>query len=162
MRSADRRRARRAIPDTKTTTWVDPLYVCEVRFREWTPDGVLRHAAFLRLRRDKDPRNCERQRLPGRDAPQLPAAAVDGEDNPGEPLTTGGDGPLGAVEPVVRPVEKTFNFSNLKKVYWPAERYTKGDLIDYYRAIAPWMLPYLRNRPLVMTRFPDGIDGSNT
>ena len=50
-------------------------------------------------------------------------------------------------------------FTNLAKVYWPAERYTKGDLIDYYRAAADWLLPYLRNRPLVMTRFPDGIDG---
>ena len=54
---------------------------------------------------------------------------------------------------------RQIKFSNLKKIYWPAERYTKGDLIDYYRAVAKWILPYLRNRPLVMTRFPDGIDG---
>jgi bifunctional non-homologous end joining protein LigD len=57
--------------------------------------------------------------------------------------------------------EKTFNFSNLKKVYWPAEGYTKGDLIEYYRAISPWILPYLTNRPVVLTRFPDGIDGKS-
>ena len=50
-----------AIPETKTTTWVEPVHVCEVRFREWTPDGVLRHPAFLRMRPDKDPRDCERQ-----------------------------------------------------------------------------------------------------
>jgi bifunctional non-homologous end joining protein LigD len=59
------------------------------------------------------------------------------------------------------PAPKTINFSNLKKVYWPAERYTKGDLIEYYRAVSRWMLPYLRNRPVVMTRFPDGIDGKS-
>jgi bifunctional non-homologous end joining protein LigD len=58
-------------------------------------------------------------------------------------------------------VEKTFNFSNLKKVYWPADSYTKGDLVDYYRAVWPWMSEYLKNRPLVMTRFPDGIDGKS-
>jgi bifunctional non-homologous end joining protein LigD len=58
-------------------------------------------------------------------------------------------------------VQKTINFSNLAKVYWPAERYTKGDLIEYYRAMSPWMLPYLRNRPVVMTRFPDGIEGKS-
>jgi bifunctional non-homologous end joining protein LigD len=54
---------------------------------------------------------------------------------------------------------RDIRLSNLKKVYWPAEQYTKGDLIDYYRAASKWILPYLRNRPLVMTRFPDGIDG---
>jgi bifunctional non-homologous end joining protein LigD len=51
--------------------------------------------------------------------------------------------------------------TNLDKVFWPAEGYTKGDLIAYYRAIAPAMLPYLQDRPLVMTRFPDGIDGKS-
>src|SRR6185369_10845671 len=63
--------------------------------------------------------------------------------------------------PPPAPVEKTVKFSNLKKVYWPAEGYTKGEFIEYYRAIAPWLLPYLRNRPVVMTRFPDGIDGKS-
>ena len=52
-------------------------------------------------------------------------------------------------------------FSNVTKVYWPADGYTKGDLIDYYRAVAEWMLPYLRDRPAVLTRFPDGIDGKS-
>jgi bifunctional non-homologous end joining protein LigD len=56
---------------------------------------------------------------------------------------------------------KTIAFSNLTKIYWPEEKHTKGDLIEYYRAISPWLLPYLRDRPLVMTRFPDGIDGKS-
>jgi bifunctional non-homologous end joining protein LigD len=55
--------------------------------------------------------------------------------------------------------------TNATKVFWPPTegggKYTKGDLIDYYRTISPWMLPYLRNRPVVMTRFPDGIDGKS-
>ncbi|MDQ6888320.1 MAG: non-homologous end-joining DNA ligase [Gemmatimonadota bacterium] len=49
------------IADTGTTTWVDPVLVCEVRFREWTPDGLLRHAALLRIRSDKRPDECDRQ-----------------------------------------------------------------------------------------------------
>src|SRR5437762_2675606 len=53
-------------------------------------------------------------------------------------------------------------FTNLDKVYWPEEGYTKGDLIEYYRAISPWLLPYLRNRPVVLTRFPDGIEGKSS
>jgi bifunctional non-homologous end joining protein LigD len=52
-------------------------------------------------------------------------------------------------------------FSNLDKVFWPEEGYTKGDLIAYYKAVSPWLLPYLRNRPVVLTRYPDGIIGKS-
>src|SRR3954469_4401021 len=52
-------------------------------------------------------------------------------------------------------------FTNLDKVYWPADGDTKGDLIEYYRAISPWLLPYLRDRPVTLTRYPDGIAGKN-
>jgi bifunctional non-homologous end joining protein LigD len=52
-------------------------------------------------------------------------------------------------------------FSNLNKVFWPDKGYTKGDLIEYYRTIAPWLLPYLKDRPVVLTRFPDGITGKS-
>ncbi len=50
-------------------------------------------------------------------------------------------------------------FSNLNKVFWPKEGYTKGDVIDYYRKIAPVILPYLKDRPESLNRHPDGIDG---
>jgi bifunctional non-homologous end joining protein LigD len=134
------------IPDTKTTTWVSPSLVCEVRYREWTPDGLLRHAAFLHLRHDKPPSDCVRQGW------HLP------DESGGVPEPAPAEPPPPPSAPAAK---KTIAFSNLRKVYWPQERYTKGDLIDYYRAIAPWMLPYLRNRPLVMTRYPDGIDGKS-
>ncbi len=52
-------------------------------------------------------------------------------------------------------------FSNLDKVFWPEDKYTKGDLVAYYRAISPWLLPYLKDRPVVLTRFPDGIQGKS-
>ncbi|HEV2083620.1 MAG TPA: non-homologous end-joining DNA ligase, partial [Gemmatimonadales bacterium] len=51
--------------------------------------------------------------------------------------------------------------TNLSKVFWPDDGYTKGNLIDYYRAISPWMLPYLADRPVVLTRYPDGIAGKS-
>ncbi len=132
-----------AIPETRTTTWVEPRLVCEVRFREWTPDGVLRHPAFLRLRDDKRPEDCDRQGF-------LPDDPPDEAKAPARP-----DPPEG------REVPKTVAFSNLKKIFWPKEQYTKGDLIDYYREIGPWILPYLKNRPVVLTRYPDGIDGKS-
>lgn len=57
--------------------------------------------------------------------------------------------------------EPRVQLSNLDKVFWPAEGLTKGDLIDYYAAVADLILPYLRDRPVHMNRFPDGIEGKS-
>ncbi|HEX6052065.1 MAG TPA: non-homologous end-joining DNA ligase, partial [Gemmatimonadaceae bacterium] len=141
------------IPETRTTTWVEPTHVCEVRFREWTPDGVLRHPAFLRMRSDKRPHDCERQGwqvardfLPGTTPPNA-HTAVAPDAAPAVPSTVHEATP--SPKP---PAQRTVNFSNLTKVFWPTDGYTKGDLIEHYRSIAPWILPYLRNRPVVLTR----------
>ncbi len=139
------------IPDTKTTTWVEPVNVCEVRFREWTPDGLLRHAAFLRLRTDKPPSDCTRQVMAYDDIAESASESGTAAASVSEPAPSA---PPAAAR-------KTINFSNPKKIFWPAERYTKGDLIEYYRSVSSWILPYLRNRPVVMTRFPDGIEGKS-
>ena len=56
---------------------------------------------------------------------------------------------------------RTIHFTNLDKPFWPEDGYVKGDLVEYYRAIAPWILPYLADRPVVLTRFPDGIHGKS-
>jgi len=149
------------IPETRTTTWTEPRHVVEVRFREWTPDGVLRHPAFLRLRTDKRPHECERQGwftpaeppALGAESPNADAsgtsAALASTPAPADPPAT------------LRPVQKTITISNPNKIFWPDEKYTKGDLIAYYKSVSKWILPYLRNRPLVLTRFPDGIDGKS-
>ncbi|HZX42020.1 MAG TPA: DNA ligase D, partial [Myxococcaceae bacterium] len=63
--------------------------------------------------------------------------------------------------PPWRTEERSVSYVNLEKLWWPEDRFTKGDLIRYYQAIAPWMLPYLRDRPLMLTRFPDGIHGES-
>src|SRR6266496_4742704 len=176
------------IPETSTTTWVDTVHVCEVRYREFTPDGLLRHATFLRLRTDKRPHDCERQDWsyaasqslshsvgePGTESSALPLPASRFPP-PTEPGDVDGEGRIVRERahvdatalheppppPAKAPLEKKINFSNLKKIYWPAEKYTKGDLIDYYRGVSKWLLPYLANRPIVLTRFPDGIDGKS-
>ncbi len=131
--------ASRPIPGAKDTTWVEPELVCEVKFKEMTDDGLLRQPVFVRFRDDKDPRECIRRGT-------VAAGAPEAADDPPAPR-------------VEQPREVVF--SNLKKVFWPEEKYTKGDLINYYRAIAPWLLPYLKNRPLVLTRYPDGIAGKS-
>lgn len=51
--------------------------------------------------------------------------------------------------------------TNLDKVFWPADGRTKGDLLRYYFAVHRWLLPHLEDRPLVLTRFPDGIEGKS-
>jgi bifunctional non-homologous end joining protein LigD len=151
------------IPETKTTVWTDAVHVCEVRYREFTPDGLLRHATFKHLRTDKLAHECERQ---GWDVHNGYRASDTGYQEPGtrhqEPGTRH---QVPDTEPPPPPakasVQKSIAFTNLKKIYWPAEKYTKGDLIDYYRSVSKWLLPYLVNRPVVLTRFPDGIDGKS-
>jgi bifunctional non-homologous end joining protein LigD len=95
----------------------------------------------MRLRDDKPAEECV-----------LPS---DDEDDPPEQAAPS-PGPA-----VRRSVRKEVPFTNLDKVFWPDAGHTKGDLIEYYRQASDWLLPYLRDRPLVLTRYPDGIDGKS-
>jgi len=63
------------------------------------------------------------------------------------------------VEPELRRGTRVLKLSNLDKPFWPAEGITKGDLLAYYRDVAPVLLPHLRDRPFTMKRYPDGVDG---
>jgi bifunctional non-homologous end joining protein LigD len=56
-------------------------------------------------------------------------------------------------------VDRPITFSNIDKVFFPDEGYTKGDLIQYYASVAPLLLPHLAGRPISMSRYPDGITG---
>ena len=140
------------IPETSTTIWTDAVHVCEVRYREFTPDGLLRHATFVRLRNDKGAHECERQGWSSAIQSSTPQAAAD----VGRRSITRAAGASRQ-----RPGSEEHRVHEPEKIYWPAEKYTKGDLIDYYRAVSKWLLPYLANRPVVLTRFPDGIDGKS-
>src|SRR5205823_3757793 len=60
--------------------------------------------------------------------------------------------------PVERPAHKV-NITNRTKVLWPNEGITKQELCDYYSSISPWILPFLKDRPIMMVRYPDGIGG---
>ncbi len=77
------------------------------------------------------------------------------------------DKPASAVqreEPFPRELRRgrrRLQLSNLDKVFWPAEGITKGDLLAYYRRIAPVLVPHLRDRPFTMKRYPDGIEGNH-
>jgi bifunctional non-homologous end joining protein LigD len=60
-----------------------------------------------------------------------------------------------------RPALRQVVVSNREKVFWPAEGYTKGDLVDYYESIANVLLPYLKDRPVILVRYLDGIEGKS-
>ena len=126
--------------------WVEPRLVCEVRFTDWTADGGIRHPAFQGLRDDRRPEECRRERPVELPPAQTPAPAA-GEEREAPPRP-----------PVERQMVKV---TNPKKIFWPGEGYTKADLVAYYETVAPYLLPYLRDRPLVLTRYPDGITGKS-
>jgi bifunctional non-homologous end joining protein LigD len=147
------------VPRDADTTWVEPRVVCEVRFKEWTAQGLLRQPVFLRLRSDKAPGECVRQGRSqaiegdlGRSRQPSEHGQSIARDRPTSPAIA-----VGSTAPSADDVK----LSNLDKVFWAKEGYTKGDLIAYYRVISPWLLAYLRDRPLVLTRYPDGIEGKS-
>jgi bifunctional non-homologous end joining protein LigD len=70
-----------------------------------------------------------------------------------EPPAAPEDAPVAPPEPLA--------LTRLEKVFWPIEGYTKGDLLAYYEAVWPWLAPYLLDRPVVLTRYPDGIEGKS-
>ena len=136
-------------PKGRDNHWVEPRLVCEVRFTEWTADGGLRHPILIGLRTDRKPDDVRRE---------------DGTDDTADVVTPGAsDGGAVAIgaERTPEPEPREVRLSNLKKAFWPADGYTKGDLVGYYDAVAPLMLPYLRDRPAVLTRYPDGIGGKS-
>ena len=126
------------VPRSAANHWIEPQLVCEVRYAEVTGDGLLRQPTFVRLRDDKSPEECARpDRDDGEVAASLEVASFEDES------------------------DRFVPFTNLEKVFWPEEGLKKSDLLDYYRAVSPWLLPYLRDRPLVLRRYPDGITGKS-
>jgi len=205
------------VPKTsEPATWVKPELVCEVRFSEWTREGMLRHPAFRTLRLDQRIEDTYRELVP---AAQFPGGDAGGsatgmsgdedaspsskDDKPKETRRGGGEGaprrqapgtrarmsqseetrhvggegpPRRQAPDIISALEtlKTLHgnahweiagrrlpLTNLDKVLWPAEALTKRDMIAYYVGMADYMLPYLRDRPLSMQVFPDGIDGKS-
>lgn len=118
--------------------WVKPKEVAEVKFNGWTQDQIMRAPIFVRLREDKSPQECivevpkETQTVVMQERPQR---------------------------------LKEYTFSNLQKVYWPAtadhRALRKRDLIEYYDQVSRYILPHLKDRPLSLSRYPDGIAGKS-
>lgn len=146
-------------------TWVKPELVAQVKYAERTQDGILRTPVFLGLRDDKAPSEVRVH-----EAVPVPAPTPEASCWP----TTGAVD----VEEIVEQLERdtgeslrleveghTLGLSNLNKVFWPAHAgqraLCKRDLLVYFARVAPYLLPHLRDRPLTLVRFPNGITGQH-
>jgi bifunctional non-homologous end joining protein LigD len=124
----------------REAVYVEPKLVAEIEFREWTAEGVMRAPSYKGLREDKAPAAVVRE------------GGTELFDEV-EPLPDGGlavslDG-------------RRLKLSNWDKVLFPNSGFTKGDLITYYARIAPCVVPHLRDRPLTLKRYPNGVEGGH-
>ena len=152
--------------------WVQPRLVAQVRFNEWTANGHLRQPVFLGLRTDKNASDVTRDLPSASGSPSStssppPMTTISKSTSPTGVSNTrdarelvsaltrieeaGGDG-------LVSVNQSQLRVSNLDKIYFPKLKRTKGDMLRYYAQVSPLLLPHLADRPLVLRRYPDGID----
>lgn len=161
-------------PTNQPAVWLQPELVCEVKFSEWTKDKILRHPIFAGLREDKNasneknekmvhaPTNSRKKTTAGEPGKKTTVSKPEKRSTAGKPGKTNllipDDSPK---EQLIRVDRRELKLTNLNKVYWPKEKYTKRDLLNYYHKIAPYILPYMLDRPQSLNRHPDGIAGPN-
>ncbi len=150
-------------PPHATAVFLKPELVCEVSYTEMTSDGVMRHPSFEGMRIDK-----------------AASKVILETEKPVENIVRGKK--TSAVTKMVKPTGKSerktllnpndetqvrkingheLKFGNLNKVFWPDVNVTKRDMLNYYYQVAPYILPYLKNRPQSMNRHPNGINGES-
>ncbi len=148
-------------PPHATATWLKPKLVCEVSFTELTTDGVMRHPSFEGMRIDKSAKEVVMEKAtPVKKAVKARQALHEKKiirkkaDSVRKSLLNPTD------ESQVRKLGgHELSFSHLNKLYWPKDKITKRDLLNYYYQAAPYILPYLKDRPMSLNRFPNGING---
>ena len=122
------------VASERNVTWVKPKLVCEVTFSEWTDKEHLRHPVFKTIRDHKKPATVKKEQ------PNENALAND---------------------KILKFGRKTVKLTNQHKIFWPKEKISKGDVANYYRSIADYILPHLKDRPLSLNRHPNGIAQSS-
>ena len=135
----------RVVPkDVGKVIWLKPELVCTAKFNSWTDDNRLRAPVFLGLRHDQSPEECVRETVAAASDPPAPKTELLPQNQTEVALTVEG---------------RRLKFTNLNKVYYPQEGYTKRDVINFYDAVAGLLVPHLQGRPLSLKRYPDGISG---
>ncbi len=148
-------------PPKAEVTWVKPQVVCEISYREETKDGAIRHPSFKGLREDKDAQEVVREK-------SVPVTQVAEETDAlhvNKVITSPGKKER---KTLLNPKDEMqtrnigghdIKFTNLSKIYWPKEKVTKRDMLNYYYQVAPFMVPYYKDRPQTLNRYPHGIEG---
>jgi bifunctional non-homologous end joining protein LigD len=149
-------------PPKATVIWVKPKLVAEISYREETKGGAIRQPSFKGLREDKKPKEVIRE------------VAINTNELVREHKLVKQNiikaPPKKERKTLLNPKEETqtrviggheLRFTNLSKVFWPKESYTKRDMINYYYQVAPYMLPYMQGRPQTLNRHPHGINGES-
>jgi len=150
-------------PPNAKATWLKPELVCEVEYSEVTSDGVFRHPSFQGMRVDKKAKDVIREI-------EVHTETIVKEVDKKEEVHMDAIKPPKSKErkTLLNPKDETqvreiceheLKFTNLSKVYWPEDKVTKRDLFNYYYQVAEYILPYLKDRPMSLNRFPAGIHG---
>ena len=154
-----------AVPETnEKPSWVSPALVARVKFSGWTQENVLRHPVFLALREDWRPTDCQwESEVAPADSPAA-SAVVRAPEIAGRVLNTKAEVESelfkGRSETATIELDgRRLRLSNLNKVYFPESGHSKRNLLAYYYRMADFILPFLRDRALVLRRYPDGIKG---
>jgi bifunctional non-homologous end joining protein LigD len=152
-------------PPKAKATWLKPELVCEVAFTEVTEDGVFRHPSFQGMREDKKAKEVIREEEIAT-AEVVPQQAPETEKH-SEAIQSPKHSER---KTLLNPKDQTqvrkvkgheLKFTNLSKIYWPEDKVTKRDMFNFYYQIADYILPYLKDRPQSLNRFPGGIHGKS-
>jgi bifunctional non-homologous end joining protein LigD len=143
-------------PKNETPHWVRPTLVAQVRFTEWTADGVLRQPVYLGLRDDKKADDVTRETKTKVRSEKAEVRSISPSPDLLDQLRSLEDAKRDGF--IQLPDGAELKVTNLHKLFWPRLKLTKGDLLRYYVDVAPYILPVVADRPLVMKRFPNGVD----
>lgn len=123
-------------------SWVKPELVVESQFVEWTEEGFMRQPMFVGIREDKWAKEVVKEK-------QQRSEEVLEKKN----YAIGNDKKQLTIDGITQEI------SNTRKIFWPKEGISKGEVIDYYRSVSRFILPHIKNRPQSLRRFPNGISG---
>ncbi|MEJ7642972.1 MAG: DNA ligase D [Chryseolinea sp.] len=152
-------------PPKADATWLKPKLVCEVAYAEITSDGIMRHSSFQGMRIDKDAKTVTQEIAVPTSEAVSDNEATSNKVIPKVVAKTSRDRKTflnPTDETQVREIDgHTMKFTNLSKFYWPEDKVTKRDMLNYYYQIAPYLITYLKDRPQSLNRFPNGIHGKS-
>jgi len=134
------------IPKTNMpVTWTKPELVCEIKYSEITRDGIFRHPVFIGIREDKDLK-------------EIKDSSFTEKSKEMKTKTSSKKTEVSEKEKEITLDKHLVKLTNQDKIYFQKDGITKGDVIDYYQSVAAYILPHLKNRPLSLNRFPNGIE----